>query len=374
VRITIVQGPFLPVPPLRGGAVERSMQTLGRLWAAAGCSVTQISRRFPGLPENETLDGVQHRRVASSDAPANPLLFRLRELGYLRRAIAALPPGDIVVINSVLMPLLLRSRRFGRLVPQMQRPPKGQLRFCRHVDLVQTISRDMGRRILAQAPWLEGRVSVVGSPLDGALAPLAAGTALPAREPLVTYVGRLHGEKGLELLLHAFLRIAPEAPDWRLQLIGPSDVAAGGGGAAYRRRLEELAARLPERLSLRPPLFEPAALAAELRRSAIFAYPSLAERGEALGLAALEAAGQGAVPLVSALACFEDFVTDGESGAVFDHRAADPVAALAGRLLRLMQDAGQLPRLRAGAMAAASAYAAPVVAARHLEDFRRITS
>jgi hypothetical protein len=63
VRITIVQGPFLPVPPLLGGAVERSMQTLGRHWATAGCSVTHISRRFPGLAEEETVDGVHHRRL-----------------------------------------------------------------------------------------------------------------------------------------------------------------------------------------------------------------------------------------------------------------------------------------------------------------------
>jgi glycosyltransferase involved in cell wall biosynthesis len=372
VRITIVQGPFLPVPPLLGGAVERSMQTLAQHWAAAGCSVTHISRRFPGLAEEESVAGVRHRRIPSSDAPANPLLFRLRELGYVRRAIRALPPADIVVANSVLMPIVLRSRRFGRVVPQLQRPPKGQLRFYRHVDLVQTISQDMRRRILAAAPWLEGRVSVVGSPLAGPLAPVAPGTALPEREALVTYVGRLHAEKGLELLLQAFLSAAPQVPGWRLQLIGPAEVNAGGSGEAYRRRLEGLAQRLPGLILLRPAIFEPAALAAELRRSAVFAYPSLAERGEALGLAPLEAAGQGAVPLVSALACFEDFVTDGVSGAVFDHRAADPVAALARRLGDLLRDRDGLRRLSAGAISAAATYAAPLVAERYLADFRRL--
>jgi glycosyltransferase involved in cell wall biosynthesis len=371
MRIVIVQGPFLPVPPLLGGAVERVMASLGRLWAEAGCQVTHISRRFPGLPHEERAQGVHHIRVRSADAPRNALLFRLYELAYCQRALRVLPPADIVLVNSVVMPLVLRHKRAGKLVVRIGRPPKGQLRFYRHVDLVQTVSRDTQQRILAEAPWMEGRVSLVGSPLEGPLQPLGDGGLRFAREPLVTYVGRLHPEKGLELLLEAFLQAAA-APGWRLQLIGPSDVAAGGGGPAYADRLKAIAERAPDRILLRAPIFDPALLAAELRRSAIFAYPSLAERGEALPLAPLEAAGQGAVPLVSALACFDDYVTPGVSGAVFDHRTADPARALAGRLTELMADEALRDRLRRGALASAHRYIAPAIAERHLADFRRL--
>ena len=374
MRITIVQGPFLPVPPLLGGAVERTMETLSRHWAAAGCSVTHISRRFAGLPDEQVVDGVRHLRIASTDAPKNALRFRWHELRYVRRAIAMLPPADVVVMNTVLMPLLLRSRRHGRLVARIERPPKGQLRFYRHVDLVQTVSEDMRRRILAEAPWLRERVSNVGLPLDGALQPLGAEAATSKREPLILYVGRVHEEKGIELLLQAFLQAAPTMPGWRLEVIGPSEVAAGGSGEGYRRRLQGLAARLPGRIHLRPPLFEPAALAARLRQASLFAYPSLAERGEALGLAPLEAAGQGAVPVVSALACFQDYVTEGTSGSVFDHRSPNPVAELAAKLVALMADPAALARLRLGALAAAGAYSAPLIAERHLADFRRIVA
>lgn len=372
MRIVIVQGPFLPVPPLRGGAVERVMLNLGRLWTEAGCAVTHISRRFPGLPDEEVVQGVRHIRVRSDDAPSNPVLFRLRELAYCLRVLAILPPADVVLVNSVLMPLVLRRKRAGKLVVRIGRPPKGQLRFYRHVDLVQTLSRDTERRILAEAPWLAGRVSLVGSPLEGALQPLGDRGLHCQREPLVTYVGRLHPEKGLELLLQAFLQQAQAAPDWQLQLIGPSDVASGGGGPAYAERLMTLAGRAPGRILLRPPIFDAERLAAELRRSAIFAYPSLAESGEALPLAPLEAAGQGAVPLVSGLACFEDYVTPSVSGVVFDHRAADPVRALAERLGDLMADAGLRERLRRGALAAAHHYIGPAIAERHLSDFRRL--
>lgn len=50
MRITVVQGPFLPVPPLRGGAIEKVMSGLGETWARQGHAVTHISRRHPGGP------------------------------------------------------------------------------------------------------------------------------------------------------------------------------------------------------------------------------------------------------------------------------------------------------------------------------------
>ena len=59
-RITIVQGAFFPVPPLRGGAVEKDWQALGREFARQGHHVTHISRLCDGLSVTEERDGVQH--------------------------------------------------------------------------------------------------------------------------------------------------------------------------------------------------------------------------------------------------------------------------------------------------------------------------
>ena len=42
----------------------------------------------------------------------------------------------------------------------------------------------------------------------------------------------------------------------------------------------------------------------------------------------------GAVPVVSGLACFRDFVVDGENGFIFAHDGPGPVAALADALER----------------------------------------
>ena len=51
MRITIVNGFFLPVPPISGGSTEKSWYNLAREFVARGHSVTMVSRRWSGFPE-----------------------------------------------------------------------------------------------------------------------------------------------------------------------------------------------------------------------------------------------------------------------------------------------------------------------------------
>ena len=50
MKITIVTGFLLPIPPVRGGAMEKTWFRLAREFVAAGHEVTFISRRWPGWP------------------------------------------------------------------------------------------------------------------------------------------------------------------------------------------------------------------------------------------------------------------------------------------------------------------------------------
>lgn len=192
------------------------------------------------------------------------------------------------------------------------------------------------------------------------------------REKLITYVGRLHPEKGVHLLLESFVSLAKRHPDWHLQIIGPSDLSAGGGGPGYLQRLVSLAKNAPMQVVFRGPIFDPVQIAQELRRSEIFVYPSLAEAGEALGLAPIEAAGQGAVPILSDLACFSDFAQDGISALIFDHRGEGAGARLELALERAITDPELRRRMRESAVAVAKNYEAEKVAVRHLDDYRRL--
>ena len=77
----------------------------------------------------------------------------------------------------------------------------------------------------------------------------------------------------------------------------------------------------------------------------------------------------GAVPVVSGLACFRDFVRDGVNGLVFDQTGADPAVRLAIVLKRAIQDAHLRRRLSTQACADVRRYDFPDFADRLLADF-----
>ncbi len=370
MRITIVQGAFLPVPPLLGGAVEKMWHGLAPEFARAGHEVTYLSRRFPGLPDEETRDGVRHVRLPGFDAPGNKLLYRAADALYALRARRALPPADIVVTNTIFLPLLVRAPRVGRLYVHVARYPKGQLRLYGHAARLQTVSRAVARAIVDELPGAAGKVRVIPLYLTGDPAPLAPEALDAARERTVLYLGRVHPEKGLDLLLRAFGAFAARAPGgpWRLRIVGPWEPRLGGGGERYKAELDALSAPFRDRVEWAG-FLHGADLDAACRRAAVFVYPSVAEKGESFGLAPLEAMAQGCPAIVSDLACFQDFLEDGRTGLVFPHRAADPAGALAARLEQLAGDPELCGRLARAGYAKAREFTRERVARMYLEDF-----
>lgn len=371
MRINCVLGPYLPVPPLRGGAVERIWEGLCREFAAAGHAVTLISRLFADLPGEEIRDGVRYLRVASRDAPASRLAYRIGDLAYAWRVVHALPPAEVTVTNSVSLPLLLSRRRAGHIYVSVARFPKGQMPFYFRASRLQAVSQAVADEICRQSPAMAKRVRV----LPNALSP----TFFEARthagehgEREVLFVGRLAREKGLALLLDAFIGIHGR-DDWRLTLLGPHEASAGGDGQDFLAELKERARAAGGRVRFEAPIFDESQLAQRMLRAKIFAYPSIAERGESFGMAPLEAMACGCAVVVSDLACFRDFVVPGLNGLAFDHRK-DGVAHLRAALQALMDEPAITAALGVEGRRTAASYGARTIAARFLEDFRELAA
>jgi len=372
VKITIVQGAFFPVPPIRGGAIEKIWFALGKVFAARGHRVTHISRTFAGLPDEETIDGVRHLRVRGHDAPRSMLALKLYDLFYTLRALAALrrlPRADLVVTNTFWLPLLVRSEKFGRLYVHVARYPKGQMRLYAHAARLQTVSQPIRDTIIAEAPALAPKVSYVPNPVIRATA-----TNLDApRRREVLYVGRLHPEKGVHLLIEAFARLSSAArADWRLVILGPSAASAGGGGGEYEADLRRLAAPVSDRVDFIGPIYDAVALDGYYARASLFVYPSIAEHGETFGLAPLEAMACGCPALVSDLACFQEFLIEDVNGFRFDHRGADPAGTLALKLSALLSAPERLAAAAPAALQRAGEFSVERIATMYLEDFQSL--
>ena len=329
MRITILQGAFLPVPPIRGGAIEKAWFRLGKAFAREGHEVTHVSRLCDGLPAGDSIEGVSHVRISGFEAPVSSLLLKWRDCRYVLRARRALPEADILVTNAFWAPLLVRDSSRGAPYVHVGRYPKGQIKLYGRAKRLQAPSEAITAAIRCEIPSKADLVKTIPYPLSWDLVEPAP--INESREQTILYLGRIHPEKGLRELVKAFAGLPDELrKQWRLNIRGPWKVGEGGGGRDFLENLKDLVGPAKGAIRFLDPVFDDVQLHDELVRASLFAYPSMAERGETFGLAALEAMSCGCPPLVSGLDCFRDFVQDGSTGFVFDHRGVDAVANLCG--------------------------------------------
>lgn len=379
MRITIVMGFFLPVPALAGGATEKIWHRLGELMADAGHDVTIISRRWPGLPDRETIGRLTHLRVGGCRHTRYLPLNLLLDFFWGLRVLFALPPADVVVCNTVSLPVYLRKLKpsAGRVAVVLGRMPKGQNRAYGGVDVILATSTAVAEQARRENAAIARKIFQFPNPMDWSRQAAASVQDRPGRTLTIGYIGRIHPEKGLEQLLDAAVQLTtnPQLPPWRVQLIGPVSVPQGGGGEAYRDALQShYAPLLGSRLEIIPPVFDSAALARLYGELDVFCYPSLAAQGEGLSIAPIEAMAAGAVPVVSQLECYRDLIQPGENGFQFDQAAPTARAELASILTRLLSDATLRRETAARAQATARRFDYSETARALLAEFARLTA
>ncbi len=372
MKITIATGPLLPVPAVKGGAVQKLWHGLAIEFARQGHAATIVARSFPGQPETETCDGINFIRVGGFDQSLSVRRDLVKNFFDSARVTRHLPQADILVTNDFWLPVFAGWLRpsAGKIVVNANRFPKGQFGLYRRTARIAAASSAVKNAVVAQCPALATRTLVLPNPVDTNLLHPAAREN--RAEKILLFVGRLHPEKGMHLLVEAFGTFVKTNPSWRLQLVGPVDTGHGGGGEEYRRQLEALAAGLP--VEFIGSVFDAAKLAAIYQQADLFCYPSLAEFGESFGVAPLEAMACGVPVIVSALECFRDFISDGENGFFFNHRDQNPAAQLAAQLQKAVAAPENCARMGQQAVATAQQFSYPAVAKKYLDDFAVLTA
>ena len=369
MKITIVLGAFFPVPPIRGGAVEKIWFALGQEFARRGHKVVQISRAVPEFHCEEILSGVKHLRVRGFAAPRSLFWLKILDLIYSLRAMSILPEADIVVTNTFWLPILLRNSKRGKMYVHVARYPKGQMRFYARAARLQAPSQVVAQAIAEEAPLLKDKIAVIAYPAPRSLmdrAPLP----IDEREKIILFVGRVHPEKGVHLLVDAFASMPRElSSEWKLSILGPAEEEFGGGGERYLIELKRVAAKAGGKVFFAGPIFNLAALQQSFRAARLFVYPSLAERGESFGLAPLEAMAHACAVIVSNLNCFNDFIREGETGFVFNHRSNNPAQALRDKIEKVIVDPMLLAHVSEAGYRKSADYSLDHIADQFLHDF-----
>lgn len=139
----------------------------------------------------------------------------------------------------------------------------------------------------------------------------------------VLHLGRLHPKKGINRLIDAWARVAPQHPDWRLRIVGPSEL-----GCREALEAQVLALGVP-RVDFESPLFGAAKLDA-YREAGLFVLPTLNEN---FGMVVAEALAAGTPVISTKGAPWQGLIT-ARCGWWIDH-GPDPMTAALDEALSL---------------------------------------
>lgn len=356
MRITAV------ISTLGAGGAERVMAGLASGLAAAGDEVRLVSFAAPDEPLFHPLDPrvelIRLGGVGASASPVRRTAALLARLHRLRRAIRDGRPDVVVSFIDVMnVQTLLMTRGLG--IPVIVSERIDPAAYAHRIGAVKSGLRDRlyGRaaRVVVQTERARcglprvapDRIAVIANPVWPAERRAAPDRPGPTGRWRMLAAGRLDPQKGFDLLIAAFARLADRHPDWDLAIFGE-----GAGRPSLEGRIA--AAGLADRIAL-PGITR--RLGEEMAASHLLAFPSRYEgfpnvlaEAMATGLPGVAFAGVSGV---------EELVADGTTGLLVP--MAEDVAALAGALDRLMGDASLRAALGAAAVARVAAWSPDVV-------------
>jgi len=372
MNITVVTGPFQPLPPAGCGAVETIWLGVSRSFAAKGHHVSLVScskdnHLLPVIEGNLTF-----KFIKGQPRSGRIIADIVKDFPYSWRAISEVCGADIVILNSFWLPVLLPffRNRYRTCAYSIARYPKGQMWLYSRANRLYCVSNAIAAAVSRECSRVAPLLKTIPNPIDTEVLVPPERSREISGSVRILYTGRIHPEKGIHLLIAAFRNFVSDYPTSELQIVGPSSLDEGGGGPGYMERLNELANGLS--ISFVSPVYTKRELCTFLQEAHIYCYPSLAEKGESFGVAPLEAMATGLAPVVSDLSCFRDFICDGNDGIIFNHRSDDPVKALSNALRQVIRDDCIYAQMGRAASVRAREFSYTNIADLYLRDFEQL--
>jgi GalNAc-alpha-(1->4)-GalNAc-alpha-(1->3)-diNAcBac-PP-undecaprenol alpha-1,4-N-acetyl-D-galactosaminyltransferase len=329
MRLTMI------ISSLSSGGAERVASVMANHWAKKGWPITLLTFDDGETPFYPLDSRISHRSLALARVSSNPLEAarnNLRRIRRLRSAIRQSRPDCVLSFMdqmNVLTLLAAEGLRVPVIVIEQNYPPEhklsrtwNRLRDWTYPRAFRVVG--VTARVLSHfSPRIQSRSAVIHNPV---LRPPAI-PAGPAEKlldrPALLSIGRLHEQKGHDLLLRAFARLKDRHANWSLTILGEGP---------RRQELETLSHRLgiSERVKLPGRTPDPDQF---LRQADLFV---MASRFEGFPMALGEAMARG-LPVI-ATDCPSgpaEMIRDGVDGVLVPN---GDVEALAAAMNRLMSD------------------------------------
>lgn len=214
------------IPGLGPGGAERVATLLCNFWAGEGHAVTLITFEAEGAVPFYTLDrAVALRQLNASAGTGARLLNNVNRVWRLRALIKELRPDVVVAFTTdanVISLLATRGTGIPVVISERNQPDRAGLASMHR--LARRLTYPFADAVVVQtnsiANWVQSRfrnsVHVVSNPV--ALTAPRAPTTTP--QHVLIALGRLTAQKGFDILIEAFARVAGKHPDWRLVIYG----------------------------------------------------------------------------------------------------------------------------------------------------------
>jgi glycosyltransferase involved in cell wall biosynthesis len=324
--------------PIASGA-ERQAQRQARELTRLGHHVLVITRELSGYPAQDCIDGVQVHRIIRP-RPRGPL-FGVSFVATLARALRELRNQfDLIHCHQSLWEAVAA----GLVIRNLDKPSVVQPAAGGEYGEIHQLGRTRGRRLLRRLILRNTHFVAISAQIDRELAELGVAPSrrtrlasgvdvesfspgpsqldaqLPNR-PRVLFLGRLHAQKNLRMLLESWAAA-------RRQIAG-SLLLAGDG--PERARLQDHAQALgcADSVHFLGPVADPAA---HLRAVDVFVLPSSAE---GMSNSLLEAMATGLPVITSQVGGNEDLVVQAENGLTV---GVSDVPGWAAAMVRLLGD------------------------------------
>jgi GalNAc-alpha-(1->4)-GalNAc-alpha-(1->3)-diNAcBac-PP-undecaprenol alpha-1,4-N-acetyl-D-galactosaminyltransferase len=320
------------IPGLGPGGAERVATLLCDFWAGEDHAVTLITFESDDTTPFYTLDErVAVRRLAASAGKGNPRVFNnFNRISRLRALLQALRPDAVVAFTTdanVITLLAARGLKLPVIISERNQPDRPGLALVHR--LARRFTYPFADTVVVQtdaiAAWMRKRFRVSAHIIPNPVRVADSRSSRPdADRPLLVAAGRLTAQKGFDILIEAFARVAPKHPEWQLVIYGEGP---------DRSELEQLR----DTLSLQGKASLPGLtknIQAAFAEASLFALPS---RFEGYPNALLEALAAG-LPVIatSAPGGASEILADGEYGMLV---APGDAVALASALDAMMSDA-----------------------------------